>query len=72
LSFEFGSRVLSGRPRIKHFVEAKTLDDRELHLALEMPTSRMAHTDRERETHLQNNIKAKPEHLKLSKSDSST
>jgi hypothetical protein len=33
-----------------------------------MPTSRMAHAARERErTHLQNNNKAKPEQLKLSK-----
>jgi hypothetical protein len=31
------------------FVEAKTLDDRERHLALEMPTSRMDQADRERE-----------------------
>jgi hypothetical protein len=30
-------------------------------LVLEMPTSRMAHTEREREIHLQNNIKAKAE-----------
>jgi hypothetical protein len=31
-------------------------------------TSRMAHAERERErAHLQNNIKAKPEQLKLSK-----
>jgi hypothetical protein len=33
----------------KQFVEAKTIDDRERHLALEMPTSTMAHADRERE-----------------------
>jgi hypothetical protein len=34
---------------------------------------RMAHAGRERErTHLPNNIKAKPEQLKLSKTDSST
>jgi hypothetical protein len=42
--------------------------NQEWHLALEMPTSRMAHTEKERErAHLQNNIKAKPEQLKLSK-----
>jgi hypothetical protein len=52
LSFEFDYRVLSGRWRIKHFAEVKTLDDGEQHLALEMTTSRMAHADRERETHL--------------------
>jgi hypothetical protein len=40
---------LSGRLRIKAFAEAKTLDDREWHLALEILTSRMAHTERERE-----------------------
>jgi hypothetical protein len=32
-----------------------------------MPTSRTAHADRERETHLQNSIKVKPEQLKLNK-----
>jgi hypothetical protein len=56
--------------RIKQFAEAKTLNDRERHLALEMPTSEMAHARREKElTHLQNNIKVKPEQLKLSKTD---
>jgi hypothetical protein len=30
-------------------MEAKTLNDRERHLYLEMPTSRMDHADRERE-----------------------
>jgi hypothetical protein len=30
-------------------VKAKTLDDQEWHIALEMPTSRTAHADRERE-----------------------
>jgi hypothetical protein len=30
----------------------KTLDDWEQHLALEMPTSKTAHVDRERETHI--------------------
>jgi hypothetical protein len=55
------------------FVEAKSLDDQERHLDIEMPTSRTAHTDREREiTYLQNNIKIKPEQLKLSKTTSST
>jgi hypothetical protein len=55
------------------FVEVKTLDGQEQHLALEMPTSRTAHVGRERErTHLQNNIKAKTEQLKLSKTDPST
>jgi hypothetical protein len=49
LSFEFDYRVLSGRLRIKTFVEAKTLNDQERHVALEMLTSRMAHAKRERE-----------------------
>jgi hypothetical protein len=49
------------------FVKVKTLDDQEQHLAIEIPTSRMARADRERETHLQNNIKAKSDQLKLSK-----
>jgi hypothetical protein len=53
-------------------MDAKTLEDQERHPALEMLTSRMAHADRERERerrYLQNNIKAKPEQLKLSKTD---
>jgi hypothetical protein len=41
--------------------------NQEWHLALEIPTSRTAHAEREREIHLQNNIKAKLEQLKLSK-----
>jgi hypothetical protein len=32
-----------------HFKEARTLDSQERHLALEMPTSRTAHVERERE-----------------------
>jgi hypothetical protein len=41
---------------------SKTLDHQEWHLALEMPTGRMAQAKRERE-----NIKTKPEQLKFSK-----
>jgi hypothetical protein len=38
-----------------------------------MPTLRMIHAEREREkSHLQNNIKAKPEQLTLNKTDPST
>jgi hypothetical protein len=49
-------------------VKARTLDDQEHHITLEMSTSRTAQVDREREnTHHQNNIKAKPKQLKLSK-----
>ncbi len=44
-----------------------TLNNQEQQLALEMLTSRTAHTDRGRERrHLQNNIKVKLEQLKLS------
>jgi hypothetical protein len=53
------------------FVEARTLDDQKRHLALEMPSLRMAHAKRER-AHLQNNIKVKPEQVKLSKTYPST
>jgi hypothetical protein len=49
----------------------KTLDDREWRLTLEMPTLGTAHAEKERE-HMQNNIKAKPEQLKLSKNYPST
>jgi hypothetical protein len=40
-------------------MEAKTLDNKKWHLALEMPTSEMAHIGRERE-----NIPAKQQHDK--------
>jgi hypothetical protein len=53
-------------------VEVKTHDDQEWHLALERSTSEMVHTGRERENTLQNNIKAKPDQLKLNKTDPST
>jgi hypothetical protein len=46
------------------------LNDRERHVALKMPTSEAAHTGRER-SHLQNNIKGKPEQLKLNKTNPS-
>jgi hypothetical protein len=44
------------------------------HLTLEMSTSRTTHVERERErdTHMQNNIKPKPKQLKLSKTAPST
>jgi hypothetical protein len=54
--------------KYKHFTEVGTLDVQEQHLALEILTSRTAHSERERErAHLQNNIKEKHEQLKLSK-----
>jgi hypothetical protein len=59
LNFDY--RVLSGRLRIKHICGSETFIDQERHLALEMPTSEAAHARREREAHLQNNIKAKLE-----------
>jgi hypothetical protein len=53
--------------------EAKTLNDQERHLALEMSTSETAHAGMEKENiHLQNNIKAKSKNKKLSKTDPST
>jgi hypothetical protein len=63
---------LSGRFRIKDDLRKLSLIDQEWNLTLEMPTSEMTHTRREREAHLQNNIKVKPEQLKLSKTDPST
>jgi hypothetical protein len=57
---------------MKIFCRSETLVAREWHLALEMPTSRTAHVERERETHLQNNNKEKPEQLKLNKTYPST
>jgi hypothetical protein len=60
----------------KNILRKRSLIDQERHIALEIPTSEMAHTGRgggERErTHLQNNIKAKPEQLNLSKTYPST
>jgi hypothetical protein len=53
------------------FAEAKTLDDQERHLTVEMPISRKAHVDREREKTPTKNIKSKPEQLKFSKTDPS-
>jgi hypothetical protein len=47
LSFEFDYRVLSGRLKIKHICESETLVDQERHIALEMPTLKMAYAERE-------------------------
>jgi hypothetical protein len=60
---------LSERYKIKTFSEVGTLDDQEWHVALEMPTSRMAHAERERESTptKQHQGKAKLEQLKLNK-----
>jgi hypothetical protein len=49
LSLEFDYRVLSERLRIKEICGSETLDDQEWHLTLEIPTSKTAHTGRERE-----------------------
>jgi hypothetical protein len=59
--------------RIKYiFWKQKYSTNQECNIVLEMSTSRMAHAKREREIHLQNNIKVKPEQIKLSKTDPST
>jgi dynactin complex subunit len=51
----------------------QSLDDQEWYLTLEMSISRTTPVERERErAHLQNNIKTKPEQLKLSKTYVST
>jgi hypothetical protein len=51
---------------------SETLDNQERHIALKMPTLETARAERERErAHPQNNIKTKPEQLKLSKTDPS-
>jgi hypothetical protein len=52
-------------------MEAGALDDQEWHLALGTPTSKMAHTKGRERGHLKNNIKAKHEQLKLSKTNPS-
>jgi hypothetical protein len=56
----------------KNDLRKRRVDDLEWHLALEMPTSETAHARVRERTHLQNNIKVKPEQLKLSKTDPST
>jgi hypothetical protein len=40
---------LSERLRVKHICKSETLDGQERHLALELPTSEMAHAWREGE-----------------------
>jgi hypothetical protein len=70
LSFEFDYRVSNERLRIKEIYRSNHSMNQEWHLALGMPSSEMAHIGRERERiHLQNNIKAKAEQLKFSKTD---
>jgi hypothetical protein len=52
LHFKFWIRLQSFTRKMENrniFVEAKTLDDQERHLTIEMPISRKAHADRERE-----------------------
>jgi flagellar basal body rod protein FlgF len=49
LSFEFHYRVLSGKIEDKNICGSETLIDRERQLALEMPTTRTAHANKERE-----------------------
>jgi hypothetical protein len=64
---------LSERLRIKEICRSDHSSIKNRTLPLEMPTLEMAHVGREGErTHLQNNIKAMPEQLKLRKTVSST
>jgi hypothetical protein len=72
LEFRIWLQCFKQKIENKNILRKRKLDDREWYLALGVPTSRMAHADKERETHLQNNNKAKPEQLKLMKTDPST
>jgi hypothetical protein len=74
LQFKFQIRLQSFKQKIKNktHLRKRSLVDQEWHLALEVLTSEIAHTEREGESHLQNNIKVKPEQLKLNKTDLST
>jgi hypothetical protein len=56
----------------KRYLQKCYLNDQEQHLALGVPTSEMAHAEGGERKHLQNDIKPKPEHLKLNKTDPST
>jgi hypothetical protein len=47
--FKFDYRVWAEDRELKWFAEARTLDDQGQHLALVIPTSKMAHAERERE-----------------------
>jgi hypothetical protein len=49
LSFEFDYRALSGKLRLKMMCGRESLIDQERYLTLEMPTSEIAHIERERE-----------------------
>jgi hypothetical protein len=79
LSYSLGFRiqlqsVSRGENKI-HFVEAKTLDGQEQHIALEMPTSRTTHAKRERRERESTPAKqhqGKPKQLNLGKTDPST
>jgi hypothetical protein len=54
----------------KRHLRKRSLNDRERHLSLGMSSSETAHAGRGGDgEHLQNNIKAKHEQLKLSKTD---
>jgi hypothetical protein len=57
----------------KNILQKRSFIDQEWHLVLEMSASEMTHVRREKErTHMQNNIKVKPEQLKLRKTYPST
>jgi hypothetical protein len=69
LSFEFDYRVLSGKFRINIFAEAVAHRSRMTPYPRDADLRNGSRREGERETHLQNSIKAKPEQLKLCKTD---
>jgi hypothetical protein len=69
--FKFNYRVWA-EEKIKYILWKWTLHGLERYLVLEMLTLRTAHAERDKErAHLQNNVKATPEQLKLSKTSPS-
>jgi hypothetical protein len=70
LSFEFWLQSVAQKIKNKTHLRKRYLNVQEWHLTLGVPTSKTTHVGREKErTYLQNNIKAKPKQLKLSKTD---
>jgi hypothetical protein len=73
LSYEFDYRVLSGRYGIKYiFTEANTHRSRTAPYPRGADLRNGSHQEGWREYTCKNNIKVKPEQLKLSKTDPST
>jgi hypothetical protein len=60
-------RLLSRRLIIKRDMQTRLLDDKELHLALGMPTSEWLTPEGREKEPTQNNKEANPKQLKLSK-----